>query len=69
MRIIISGYLLRDVFGKRGNRFLPGRGSFFFIIILSVKRKEHAVNHSILSSYFPSIYSYYLIFSFDLCLL
>ena len=66
MRIIVSGYFLWDVFVERGNRFLPGRGSFFSIIILSAKRKEHAVNHGILSSLFEFIYSYYLPFSFHL---
>jgi hypothetical protein len=37
---------------KEGTGSCQGRGSFFFIIILSVKRKEHAVNHGILSSFF-----------------
>lgn len=30
MRIIVSGYFLRDVFVKRGNRFLPRKGFLLF---------------------------------------
>src|SRR5699024_9088871 len=30
MRIIVSGYFLRDVFVKRGNRFLPRKGFLIF---------------------------------------
>ena len=54
MRIIILGYFLWDVFDERGNRFLPGRGSFFIYYnpVCKEKRACSKTQHTLISPLF-----------------